>query len=90
MIRKVRDTLRVAMSIESIDGLLGSFQEIMWPGGQRRPPSEPRSEAEKLDTRNRASQKLALLIPGEQKPDFNILLAHARCGRQYDWQRERS
>ena len=61
--RKVRDSLRAALSAESLERTLASFQDVMWPDGQRRPPVEPRTETEKLDTKLSASLKLGLLIP---------------------------
>ncbi|KAI9635186.1 PXA domain-containing protein [Dioszegia hungarica] len=61
--RKVRDTLRGVAHPDSLEKLLVSFQDMLFPDGERRPPSEERNETEKLATRHRASKKLALLIP---------------------------
>ncbi|ORY33714.1 PXA domain-domain-containing protein [Naematelia encephala] len=61
--RKVRDTLRAAMSTESIERHLSSLQDGLWPDGERRPPSTARTDAEKLETKLNASKKLSLLIP---------------------------
>lgn len=62
--RKVRDTLRGVTEADKLEKILTTFQDTLFPDGERRLPSEERTEAEKLATRHRASKKLALLIPG--------------------------
>jgi len=62
--RKVKDTLKAATSAESIENSLTGFQDMMWPEGEWRAPSDPRTDIEKAETRQRASRKLGLLIPG--------------------------
>ena len=57
--------MKNAMSADSVERSLAGFQEVLWPGGERRPPTTPRTEEEKMETKQRASRKLALLIPGE-------------------------
>lgn len=64
--RKVRDSIRIATSADSIERSLASLQDTLWPGGTLRPSTEPRSDAEKTETRTRASRKLGLLIPGRR------------------------
>ncbi|WWC58463.1 uncharacterized protein I303_101005 [Kwoniella dejecticola CBS 10117] len=61
--RKVRDSFRAAISSESLEKIVSSLEETLFPGGERRPPSVARMESEKLATRIRASKKLGLLIP---------------------------
>jgi len=61
--RKVRDTLRGSLQSDSVDKALLGFQEMLFPDGERRPPSEPRTEAEKHETQIGASKKLGMLIP---------------------------
>lgn len=61
--RKARDTFRTYSSEHGVDKVLRVFQDTMWPGGVRRPPSTPRTEQEKHETRVGASRKLALLMP---------------------------
>jgi len=61
--RKVRDTLRGSLQSDGIDKALLGFQEMLFPDGERRPPSEPRTEAEKHETKIGASKKLGMLIP---------------------------
>lgn len=68
MYRKVRDTLRGVAEPDSLEKLLSTFADTLFPGGERRPPSEDRTEDEKYATRLRASKKLALLIPGQLSP----------------------
>jgi hypothetical protein len=63
--RKVRDSLRNVVAPDSIERALSGFQESLWSGGVRRPPSTPRTAEEMSETKLRASKKLALLIPGE-------------------------
>lgn len=40
------------------------FREGLWPGGQLKPPSTPRTAEERLHTRDDANRKLSALIPG--------------------------
>lgn len=61
--RKVRDTFRSSLQPDAIEKALISFQELLFPDGDRRPPSEPRSDAEKHDTKVRASKKVGMLMP---------------------------
>jgi sorting nexin-25 len=61
--RKVRDTFRSSLQPDSIEKVLLSFQELLFPDGVRRPPSDPRADSEKHDTKVRASKKVGLLIP---------------------------
>lgn len=62
--RKIRDTVRMSTSTSAIDGYLLSFQRMMWPDGKnRRAPSVPRTDSEKLESRHEAKRKLHLLVP---------------------------
>jgi sorting nexin-25 len=61
--RKVRDTFRGSLQSDSIDRALLGFQEMLFPDGERKPPSETRTEAEKHETKVGASKKLGMLIP---------------------------
>jgi sorting nexin-25 len=61
--RKVRDTFRGSLQSDNIDKALLGFQEMLFPGGERKPPSEPRTEAEKHESQIGASKKLGMLIP---------------------------
>ncbi|KAK8866014.1 hypothetical protein IAR55_001165 [Kwoniella newhampshirensis] len=61
--RKVRDTFRTASTPDSFERILSGLEVTLFPGGERRPPSAPRTEQEMSETRVRASKKLGLLIP---------------------------
>ncbi|WRT64244.1 uncharacterized protein IL334_001175 [Kwoniella shivajii] len=61
--RKARDSFRAATSSESIERILSSLEETIFPEGERRPTSVERTEQEKLETKIRASKKLGSLIP---------------------------
>lgn len=61
--RKVRESFRSSHSPTSIETLLSSIQEILFPDGQRRPPSDARTDAEKHETKMRASKKIGMLMP---------------------------
>lgn len=61
--RKFRDTFRHLTEPESVDRLLGSFQNSMWPGGVRRESTPPRTVEEKHDTRVSAGRKVTALMP---------------------------
>lgn len=67
--RKFKDALKSTLSEDSLVKGLQAFEEMMWPGGERRPASTPRTDQEKLETRIRAGRNLSLLIPGEQPDD---------------------
>ncbi|OCF31087.1 hypothetical protein I316_07218 [Kwoniella heveanensis BCC8398] len=61
--RKVRDTVRNGTSSDALERIIGTLEDTLFPEGQRRPPSMPRTESEKAETKIRASKKLSLLIP---------------------------
>jgi sorting nexin-25 len=61
--RKFRDTFRKATSEKGIDKLLRIFQDNMWPDGVRKPPTEPRTDQQRYDTRLSASRRLGALMP---------------------------
>ena len=44
------------------------FKDNMWPGGQLKPPSVPRTPEEKARAREDANVKLSALIPGISAP----------------------
>lgn len=61
--RKVRDSFRNAHQPDAIEKVLAGLQDMLFPDGQRRPPSDPRTAQEKHETKIRASKKLGMLIP---------------------------
>jgi sorting nexin-25 len=44
------------------------FKSSMWPGGKLKAPGVPRTNEERLQTRDDANRKLSALIPGMQSP----------------------
>ncbi|KAK6395260.1 hypothetical protein LTR65_000730 [Meristemomyces frigidus] len=61
--RKVRETAKTALQDESLARYVDLLRDTMWPGGKQRPPSVPRTPAEKARTRKEASLLLGALIP---------------------------
>lgn len=62
--RKVRDSARNALEDESLAKHIETIKNIMWPGGQPRPPNAPpRSLAEKARSRKEAALLLEALVP---------------------------
>lgn len=61
--RKVRDTFRNSHQPDAIEKAISGFSDLLVPHGERRPPSDPRTDQEKHDTKVRASKKLGLLMP---------------------------
>lgn len=53
------------MGPDQLGTYVGALKNALWPGGERRPPSEPRTEADKAATRDSASRKLSALMPGK-------------------------
>jgi sorting nexin-25 len=45
-------------------GYIRLFRDGLWPGGRLKSPGTPRTQDEKLQTREQANQKLSALIPG--------------------------
>lgn len=88
--RKVRDTVTSSSSATAVDRYLLAFQRVMWPDGQnRRAPSVPRTDAEKMHSKREAERKLQLLVPGEVLAftrDTCVLTCVCRPDRQHDRQ----
>lgn len=89
--RRIREGCESAVSAQACEGYLALIQDIMWPGGVRRPPSLTRTDDEKYRTKHSAASKIQAIIPGktvmrsvEQEEGSEILhpIRH-RC--QYDW-----
>lgn len=81
--RKFRDAFKSLTSEEGIDSLLGKFQEGMWPGGERRPETAPRTEYEKYETRLSASRRLGLLMPDVAANMVGKTNARSAAGRLF-------
>lgn len=61
--RKLRESARNALRDESLASYIEILKNIMWPGGQQRPPSVVRTPAEKARARKEAGLILGALIP---------------------------
>jgi sorting nexin-25 len=61
--RKVRENVKGLVHEESIVRYIGILKDAMWPGGQLKRDSKPRTAAEKSKSRTEASLMLAILIP---------------------------
>jgi hypothetical protein len=62
--RKIRDTFRSFLEETQLVSLAQMFRDSLWPGGQLRTSSVPRTSDEKDRTRDEANRKLSALIPG--------------------------
>ena len=61
--RKIRETAKSLVRQESVLKYISLFKETMWPNGQLRHDTKPRTAAEKVRSRGEASVMLATLIP---------------------------
>ncbi|KAI0072221.1 PhoX domain-containing protein [Panus rudis PR-1116 ss-1] len=61
--RKLRETVKSFLDEPHLMSYIQIFRDGMWPGGQLKPPSVPRTAEEKLRTRDEANRKLSALIP---------------------------
>ncbi|KAF8587012.1 hypothetical protein K439DRAFT_1631139 [Ramaria rubella] len=61
--RKLRDTVRAYLDESHLMRYLNVFRSSLWPKGQLRPSSVPRTTEEKARTRDEANRKLSALIP---------------------------
>lgn len=50
---------------------LGTFRRALWPGGNLKPPSVPRTFEEKSKTCDEANRKLTTLMPGKLNLQFS-------------------
>ena len=66
--RKIRETLKAYLDEPHLVDYIGKFKDGLWPGGQLKPPSPPRTAEEKLRTRDEANRKLSALMPGTSSP----------------------
>lgn len=62
--RKLRETVKSFLDETHLMGFINIFREGLWPGGNVKPPSVPRTVEEKLHTRDEANRKLSALMPG--------------------------
>ncbi|EMD32662.1 RGS domain protein [Gelatoporia subvermispora B] len=61
--RKLRETLKAYLDEPHVLSYMNIFKDGLWPGGQLKPPSPPRTAEEKLHTRDEANRKLSALMP---------------------------
>lgn len=61
--RKVRETAKSFVQEASLVRYIDMVKDIMWPGGEIKKPSVPRTPAEKIRTRKDAAVLLSTLLP---------------------------
>ncbi|KAG9080530.1 Intermediate filament protein, partial [Ceratobasidium sp. 370] len=62
--RKVRDTVRTYTAESQLLSYVTAFRDTLWPGGKLKPSGIPRTDNEKMQTREQAHSKLSAIIPG--------------------------
>ncbi|TFY56091.1 hypothetical protein EVJ58_g7849 [Rhodofomes roseus] len=61
--RKIRETLKSYLDEPHVVDYIGKFKDGLWPSGQLKPPSAPRTAEDKVRTRDEANRKLSALMP---------------------------
>ncbi|GJN87525.1 hypothetical protein Rhopal_000476-T1 [Rhodotorula paludigena] len=61
--RKVRDSVKTLLAPPQLVTLIQALQVSLWPNGELRPKSAPRTAAEKAATKESAARKLLALMP---------------------------
>ncbi|PWZ00131.1 hypothetical protein BCV70DRAFT_200292 [Testicularia cyperi] len=61
--RKVRETFSNLISPNSLTNYLGAFKQGLWPNGELKQPTPPRSQHDKDLLRENANRKLSTLVP---------------------------
>ena len=61
--RKIRETAKSLVREESVLRYINLIKDTMWPNGQLRRDTKPRTEAERVRSRGEASVMLATLVP---------------------------
>lgn len=61
--RKIRETFAMYVDELHLVNYINIFRDGLWPGGQLKLPSVPRTAEEKLRTRDEANRKLSALMP---------------------------
>lgn len=62
---KIRETFAMYVDELHLVNYINIFRDGLWPGGQLKLPSVPRTAEEKLRTRDEANRKLSALMPGK-------------------------
>lgn len=89
--RKVRDVISAATSVLAFDKYMENLKTTMWPNGEKRTPSVPRTDSQKARSKVNAARKIQALIPGKllNTPRYTARAGLTfrclyRCGRQHD------
>jgi len=61
--RKVRETAKSFVQEASLVRYIDMVKDVMWPGGEMKKPSVPRTPTEKIRTRKDAAVLLSTLLP---------------------------
>ncbi|TFK56618.1 PhoX domain-containing protein [Heliocybe sulcata] len=61
--RKIYESARTFFDETRLLGFVRAFKDGLWPGGQLKPPSVPRTAEAKSKTRDNANRKLSALMP---------------------------
>ncbi|KAN0065083.1 tRNA (guanine-N(7)-)-methyltransferase (tRNA(m7G46)-methyltransferase) [Thecaphora frezii] len=61
--RKVRDVVNVALGPGPVKGYIEALKAGLWPGGELKQPTPPRSQKEKEELRESANRKLSTIFP---------------------------
>lgn len=64
--RKFRESMKSLTDESHFLTYINTLKDSLWPRGQLRPPSAPRTTEEKARTHDEASRKLSILLPGKQ------------------------
>lgn len=71
----MRDTVRTYLAESQLLAYIGTFRDTLWPGGSLKPSSVPRTDHEKVQTREQAHSKLSSIMPGKLlKSSFHLYL----------------
>jgi sorting nexin-25 len=62
---KLREIVKSYLDELRLISFINLFRNELWPGGDLKPPSTPRTLEEKLRTRDEANRKLSSLFPGK-------------------------
>ena len=63
-VRKLREIIKSNTDEGHLVQFLATFRSGLWPGGNLKPPSAPRTVDERARTRDEANRKLSALMPG--------------------------
>nr|XP_006630165.1 PREDICTED: sorting nexin-25 isoform X1 [Lepisosteus oculatus] len=62
--KQIRDTVNWIFSEQMLVYYINVFRDTFWPNGKLAPPTAPRTESQRQETKERAQQKLLDNIPG--------------------------